>query len=252
MKPKIKIMNTKPETTDEEIQGYMNFESLMQGLKSMPKKPTIGKSVKITSLVAGIVMVALISYFVGRVDEIRSGEGLASKSSSEIPAPANKIIAKPRAEKDSIFETPKGSNQAKGKSTKTPIQNKRIKVNADAVEKTDNGMDSVGLAATSGYVQAEPRQGFQQLYEYFSSELKYPEEAVKDSIQGIVTVSFIINTEGKPEKIKVVNSLGFVFDHEVIRLIENMPNWKPATMNGKPVHSRISMPLTFRLERIKK
>jgi TonB family protein len=104
----------------------------------------------------------------------------------------------------------------------------------------------------AGYMQAEPLLGYPDLYEYFNANLVYPPEALKDSIQGVQTVSFVINAEGKPEQIEVVKSLGEPFEKEVKRLIENMPEWKPATLNGKPVSSKISLPLTFQIQKIKK
>jgi TonB family protein len=85
------------------------------------------------------------------------------------------------------------------------------------------------------------------LYAYFSKELIYPEEAVKDSIEGVLIVKFLINKEGKPEKIQTSGSLGILFDKEAIRLIEHMPLWKSATVNGNPITSRLSLPLTFQL-----
>jgi protein TonB len=101
------------------------------------------------------------------------------------------------------------------------------------------------------YVQAEPVDGYQQLYEYFNRHLTYPPAAIKDSVEGVQTVSFQINVEGKPEMIQVKQSLGVPFEIEAARLIENMPAWKPATLNGKPVASQVSLPLTFQLRRAK-
>jgi protein TonB len=76
-------------------------------------------------------------------------------------------------------------------------------------------------------------------------ELKYPEVALRDSIQGTESVSFIINKEGKPETITILHSLGSPFDEESRRLIINMPPWKPARLNSQPVRAKITIPLTF-------
>ena len=103
----------------------------------------------------------------------------------------------------------------------------------------------------SEYVQAEPAKGYSDLYDFFSTNLEYPADGLKDSIQGVQTISFVINTAGKPEQIQVVNSLGEPFDKESRRLIENMPAWKPATLNGKPVESKISIPITFQIQKVK-
>lgn len=248
-------MKRKPEITDEEIQGYMNFEGLMEELKSKPKKPAVSTRIKIASLLGGIATVAFVSYYIGMNNRVTPEKSLPPKSDSEIPSQSPLGNDLPVAEKDSANQTSrKEKNALQQEVYVKPVDTKKSAHSANSEEtKSDaNKSDSASVVAGTGYVQAEPVAGFSQFYEYFSSELKYPDEAVKDSIQGIVTVSFIITKEGKSENIKVINSLGQLFDKEVVRLIENMPAWKPATMNRKPVPSKISMPLTFRLERIKK
>lgn len=95
------------------------------------------------------------------------------------------------------------------------------------------------------YIAAEPELGYPHLYSYFDRELNYPETHRKDSINGIVTAVFVIDEQGVPTQIKILNSLGADFDEEVTRLIVGMPNWRPATLNGKHVASKISVPFTF-------
>jgi hypothetical protein len=60
----------------------------------------------------------------------------------------------------------------------------------------------------------------------------------------------VVNTDGKPENITIKQSLGEPFEKEARRLIENMPLWKPATLNGKPVSSQMSIPLTFQIQKV--
>lgn len=246
-------MNTKPEITDEEIRSYMNFDGLMQDFKATPRKPLISTPVKIVSLLGGIIVVSLVSYYIGLKNQDSPKERVDAKSNSEISS-LNQKTEITTVANDSIAVIPDKENSTLKKESvlMTLSKSKKTAEGNDKSKPVDKKSDSTKVIQTSGYLQAEPINGFPHLYEYFSSELKYPEEAVKDSIQGIVTVNFIIATEGKPEKIIVQNSLGLVFDKEVMRLIENMPAWKPATMNGTAVPSKISMPLTFRLERIKK
>jgi hypothetical protein len=53
------------------------------------------------------------------------------------------------------------------------------------------------------------------------------------------------------EQIEVEQSLGEEFEKESVRLIENMPEWKPAKLDGNPVRSRISIPLTFQIQKMR-
>ncbi|MEM9859384.1 MAG: energy transducer TonB [Bacteroidota bacterium] len=99
------------------------------------------------------------------------------------------------------------------------------------------------------YKDAVPKEGIPNLYEYFETNLKYPESGLLDSIQGDVIVRFTIMKSGEINTIFIEKSLGDLFDEEAVRLIRNMPPWEPASVNGSPVNSRVSVPLHFRIEK---
>jgi len=46
--------------------------------------------------------------------------------------------------------------------------------------------------------------------------------------------------------VQVVKGLNAAYNAEAIRVIRSMPRWKPGTQNGKPVPSRLQMPMEFR------
>ncbi len=60
-----------------------------------------------------------------------------------------------------------------------------------------------------------------------------------------VKVSFIVDKQGKISEVKVVDDPGYGTAPEVVRLVAKGPNWKPATVNGKPVVSRYEKTVTF-------
>jgi TonB family protein len=98
------------------------------------------------------------------------------------------------------------------------------------------------------YTEAEPINGYEDLYSYFEKELKYPSE-VTSAVEGDVSVTFVINKNGRPDQVQFINSLGPEFDKEVIRVINNMPEWKPAMQNGKPVPAKITQSFTFSIKK---
>jgi len=63
---------------------------------------------------------------------------------------------------------------------------------------------------------------------YLNKNLKFPEEAKKNKVTGLVTVSFGVNKDGTLDGIRVSNSLGYGCDQEAIRLITNSGKWNPA------------------------
>jgi TonB family protein len=233
MNQKLKIMNQKPELSDNDIRGYMDFEGLLEKRKAMLQiRHSMLKWGASCMLVMGIACWLL---FYPRKTEVppvthqKNVETPLPQSRSQVPAP------------DSIRQARPAVNAEK---KPAPVQKHEKK-------ETVAGKEDAPATAGNVYVQAEPVAGYPALYEYFASNLVYPGEALKDSIQGVVTISFVINREGKAEKTEVKQSLGEPFEREAKRLIENMPLWKPATLNGKEVPSKMSLPLTFQIQKIK-
>ncbi len=255
MKSKLKIVKAKPVVTDEEIQGFMNFDALVNDAKSEKKRLARLRAIRNTSIVALILLLSQLIY-TGLKNQNTPTQQPAPKSATETQPLADTVQTLPNPEKrDSVLKKievkkeklPVIKKQEPPTSQPEPAKELEPKPAEPLVQKTD----SVSKPTTPLFVKAEPVDGFPYLYEYFRIELQYPEAAVKDSISGVVMVSFIINRQGKPENITVLNSLGPAFDEEVLRLIENMPDWKPATRDAVPIPSKISMPLTFKHQRIK-
>ena len=98
-------------------------------------------------------------------------------------------------------------------------------------------------------IQPQFPGGGAELMKYLSTNLKYPEDAKKQSIEGRVIVQFVINKTGKIINTKILQSLHPSCDKEVIRLIESMPDWVPGKQNGNPVPVYYTLPIRFKLEK---
>lgn len=88
--------------------------------------------------------------------------------------------------------------------------------------------------------------GEKAMMEFIASNVKYPPQAVKENIQGIVLAEFVINKEGKAVQPRITHSLSPECDAEVIRVIGLMPAWTPGQENGKAVNVKYSLPVVFR------
>ncbi len=230
-------MTDKPDMTEEEIRNAMNFDQVLTlAQASLLKKEKRSLQVRSGLYLTSMVVIGLTGYW-----------QLRTAGPKENPSATNpSIIPSPRASsKDSaliptIIDIKK---PAKTKPTAATIKTEPRKAGAHAKTPADS--------IPSAYSPAEPIDGFPSLYEYLNRELNYPPEAIKDSTQGVITLNFVINRSGQPTELKIINSLGSPFDKEAIRLIDNMPQWKPATLNGRPVDSKISIPLTFQIKTVK-
>ncbi|GAB5417246.1 MAG: hypothetical protein Crog4KO_21120 [Crocinitomicaceae bacterium] len=99
------------------------------------------------------------------------------------------------------------------------------------------------------HVEAEFPGGVEALMKYMNDNLVYPEVSKQMQEQGKVYLSFVIEKDGSITNIKVERSISKNLDREAKRLIRNMPNWKPAQMDGQVVcRSRMRLPVVFRLE----
>jgi Ca-activated chloride channel homolog len=104
-----------------------------------------------------------------------------------------------------------------------------------------------GEAEVFAIVESMPEfpGGEQALLNYLKTNLKYPAEAINNNISGKVIVQFTVNTDGSLSDIRVIRSLGFGCDEEVIRLIKAMPSWMPGKQRGKAVKTTMILPVNF-------
>jgi TonB family protein len=85
-----------------------------------------------------------------------------------------------------------------------------------------------------------------ELYKWLARNIKYPLEAKKNKIEGRVFVKFVIEETGEIGDVKVMQGIGYGCDEEATRVVKNMPKWKPAVQNGKPVAIYYNMPIVFK------
>jgi protein TonB len=85
------------------------------------------------------------------------------------------------------------------------------------------------------------------MLQYLMKNIKYPEQAMKEGIQGRVTVRFIVEKDGSISDVKPVLSVHPLLNKEAVRVVESMPKWTPGKQNGKPVRVRFNVPVMFKL-----
>ena len=87
------------------------------------------------------------------------------------------------------------------------------------------------------------------LQKWVYTYMKYPQEAVKNGIQGRVLVDFIIDETGKVRDVKVLKGADPLLDEEAVRIVSASPQWKPGRVRGQKVKSEMSLYVEFRLEK---
>ena len=94
-----------------------------------------------------------------------------------------------------------------------------------------------------------------ELRKYIVENIKYPEEAKAKALSGTVFVQFVVNKEGNVVNIKIARGIDPLLDAEAIRVVKNMPKWKPGAqstrINGEkvwvPKNVFLTVPVKFTL-----
>lgn len=111
-----------------------------------------------------------------------------------------------------------------------------------------NHLDAQKLSKEGPDVQdAQFAGGQEQLSNFFSQHLRYPEKAAVRHIEGTVVVTFTVDAEGAVRNVKIRSGLGHGCDQEALRLVQSLPRWEPATINGRPVACGKTVRVDFRL-----
>jgi TonB family protein len=97
------------------------------------------------------------------------------------------------------------------------------------------------------YKLAAPEGGRKAFKNYLVQNVKYPQQAIENKIQGKVTVQFTVGPDGLLYDFKVVKGIGYGCDEEVIRLIKQGPKWTATSRNDTPLTGKVKVRLKFAL-----
>lgn len=80
---------------------------------------------------------------------------------------------------------------------------------------------------------------------YVGKNLRFPEAAAEAGLQGRVQVSFVVEPDGRVDKVKVLRGVDPILDKEAVRVIKSSPKWTPGKQRGKPVRVGYTIPVVF-------
>ncbi|GEM_PF-5475733 len=127
---------------------------------------------------------------------------------------------------DEFLETPE-------KEESTKLARSSSKINENKAEKTNFGaLLKDGISKIS-------------FEKYVSDNLKYPKEAQKNTISGVVKITFFIQPNGKIINPEVIQKLGYGCDKEALRLVQSYPHWQADTKNGKRIRTYQETEIAF-------
>ena len=138
-----------------------------------------------------------------------------------------------------------------------------VKVHAASVDE-ENGtpviLEETAISAPQDTTQSVPFQMVEvkpsfrggdanEFSKWVNETLVYPAEAKKDTIQGRVTLQFIVDVDGSIVDAKVIRSAHPLLDAEALRVVSSCPEkWSPGMQDGKPVRVHYVFPVIFQLK----
>ncbi|HPC98527.1 MAG TPA: energy transducer TonB [Bacteroidales bacterium] len=87
------------------------------------------------------------------------------------------------------------------------------------------------------------------LLRFINENVKYPEEAVENNLEGRVVVRFVVSADGTVKRAELLKGVHPVLDSEALRVVSLMPKWRPGKQNGTSVPVWFSVPVKFELKR---
>jgi protein TonB len=89
--------------------------------------------------------------------------------------------------------------------------------------------------------------GMPEMIKFLQENMIYPEEMKENGIEGRIYVQFVVTKTGSIEEVTIAKGINGL-NHEAIRLVKQMPNWKPGTNYGKQVNVKMVIPILFSLK----
>lgn len=163
-----------------------------------------------------------------------------SKGNSPTELPETQITAyKIPMEKKSLGNAVKGESAAREVSGVAIQKSKRSAKTESESEKP--------IFTIVEYMPSFPG-GEEARNKFLTENIVYPVQAAENGIEGLVYISFVVNTDGKLSDFKVLGGIGGGCDEEALRVVKLMPRWKPGRQDGKAVRTLFNMPFIFKLK----
>jgi protein TonB len=186
------------------------------------------------------------------------------KAKPELNVESPKPVEPPRQVKTKLF-TPPIITSEPIRPDEQMTQNRDLLNVAPGIANNDSGLvgdvplqpgkPGTGIIDRLAYPPAKPVVYVEQMPQfvgdmgaYISSNLRYPESARTNGIDGRVLVQFVVNEDGSVTDARVVRGIGGGCDEEALRMVNGMPNWKPGRQNGTAVKVLFTLPIKFVLD----
>ena len=121
--------------------------------------------------------------------------------------------------------------------------------------KPTKGQPAPMVIHTKEYVYFTPAQkasfpgGDPALSAFINGHLVYPDEALRYHVQGTVFAEVYLDSIGNVTSVEVPGThIGYGLEQETISVLMQSPRWHPAKENGQMVKSKVTIPVTYKID----
>lgn len=236
---------------------YNSRTSRVRRLRALAIIPALGTALFVTNLpaVADVLDTASRASLVIPDSKVTQNPANEQLPASDLPAPAQAGTPATAANPDSTVEVVSVSTMpSKNLDEVTVVAHSGCAPTKPSTPKTDKTRQATP-ATTSGdrvydVVEHRPKYsgGEEALFRYIAENVRYPEDARRDSIQGRVILRFVVTPEGKVSNPTILRGVSPSIDAEAIRVVSAIPErFIPGTVGGEPVSVNYHLPIVFKL-----
>ena len=88
--------------------------------------------------------------------------------------------------------------------------------------------------------------GPNEMMKYLQENIKYPQSAKDNKIEGRVFVSFVVEKDGSITNAAVMRGIDKECDAEALRVVASMPKWTPGQHKGENVRTQFTIPIYYK------
>ena len=88
--------------------------------------------------------------------------------------------------------------------------------------------------------------GPNEMMRYIQENIKYPQSAIDNKIEGRVFVTFVVEKDGSISNTAVLRGIDKECDAEALRVVSSMPKWNPGQHKGEVVRTQFTIPIIYK------
>ena len=121
------------------------------------------------------------------------------------------------------------------------------------IDSLENASDFVSEDSvySEAAIMPEYPGGQAEMMKFIAQNIAYPKFEKENDIEGLSIIQFIIEKDGSVSNIKIAQGAEdratTAMHNEVMRVIKQMPTWKPGRNNGELVRVKFTLPVSYKL-----